>query len=210
MVRGLPTSRKIFINDVKYDMDPLTARSKVTVTKLKHQKDFLLLRAEEVESDYEKGMFVKAELPYYMPQEFGPCFFSTRIDELLAIKLRAGNVQMSLTPDITDAFNSIPEYFDGEGSSQFWNDFFSLFPTHYTEAAYIGGKIEISSVTKQIVTNDKQARAGLDRILNVGTLEGSFVCWFVFFVLSPSYYFKRCEHCVCGKHLEPSANHWWK
>ena len=164
------TGRAIF-RQPTFDVDPFNSHTHVKVQKLKDPKDALMFRAREIHTDYVKGMFTKAESPYYLPQDFGPCFFSTRTDELLAVKLKASKMQ-HIDRRIMDSFASIPDEFDPDGNAAFWNNFFAVFPSHYTDAAYIGGKLELSSVTKAVVTNEKRARATLDQILRAGSLDG--------------------------------------
>jgi len=122
-------------------------------------------------------MYAKSSLPLHVPPTNGSCFLSTRTDVLLVIKLKARSLH-TLTPSLQAAINSLPDTYD-ELDTLPWTNFFSVFPTHFTEAAQVGGRIQVSSLTKpEGALSDLQVKEALDEILHGGrTAVNEFLKW---------------------------------
>jgi hypothetical protein len=115
--------------------------------------------------DFVKGMFVNGGVPKHMPPHCaGSCFWSSRTDVLLVVKIKARSYH-ALDPSFREALRSLPEVYD-ENDTLSWDNFFSVFPCFFTESALIGGKIEISSDTQQLEA--KEVRNVLDELLHRG------------------------------------------
>lgn len=52
-----------------------------------------------------------------------------------------------LDPALNAAFAALPAHFDARDWPQ-WQHFFARYPAHYTDAAYAGGRVTLSSVTR--------------------------------------------------------------
>lgn len=115
--------------------------------------------------DYINGMFVKSAMPRFVaPHCSGSCFLSTRTDVLLVVKMKARSYHV-LDPSFSAALQSLPDVYD-ENDTLAWDNFFSVYPSFFTESALIGGKIEISSDTQNM--DDKDIKGVLDELLHRG------------------------------------------
>lgn len=121
--------------------------------------------------DYVRGMFVKKQPPplHVPPKSSGMCFLSSRTDILLVVKIRARSLQ-TLDPSFLQAIRSLPHEYNVNDTLP-WTDFLSVFPTHFTESAIIGGKISVSSSTESAHLKEGHVREAIDELLHNGETQ---------------------------------------
>ena len=166
MVRGTVSSARLFAAPA-FDLDPLAARARYDVRRLVSARDVHEAGAREMHADYLRGMLTRATPPRFVPPQEGgaSCFLASRSDVLLVVKLRAASLA-SLDPTFSRAVAELPSFFDAASPGP-WTDFFSVYPTHFSETALVGGKLVVS-VSAPPETGSDAVKTALDVFLHGG------------------------------------------
>lgn len=171
-VRGVATNTKIFLSTT-VDVDPLSAKARISVSELLHHRDVFQIRAREMHCSFMRGMFVRdiglSQL-FSEPVRGSSVMFGTRSDVMLLIKLRASEVVGRVSPAVSTALSNLPDSFNASDTSS-WDAFFSVFPTHFSDIALVGSKLTASVLLPESMARQVDVKGVLDTLIRTGSKE---------------------------------------